>query len=189
MELTEQDLKQLLQEALHLAQARPDRGDSVQKINQNRSQTWVRVLAEQFRHRYEGDPNIRIFSKHDYSNRKDFGLNELLYDIVVCRVDEVASSTHKKKLYYIKDTIWQVESEFARDSRQALIDFNKLVLGSAHNKLFIGSHVRKGKEESFLDVLKPAATVCTGHVYVALVPHPDKWKEKSDYIRLWLLKQ
>ncbi len=188
MELTEQDIKQLLQESLVLAQAEPDKGDSTQKRNQNRSRSWVSILAAQLKAQYSTNSDIRVFSKYDKANRKDFGLNELLYDIVVCRVDEVASSTHKKKLYYIKDTIWQVESEFAHDSRQALIDFNKLVLGSAQNKLFIGSQVRKGKEDLLLNVLKPAARVCTGHVYVALIPHPAKWKDINGSVKLWSMK-
>jgi len=185
MELKEQDLKQLLQEALHLAQSKPDSGDSVQKINQNRSQVWVKVLAEQFRNRYQGDPNIRVFSKHDYSNRKDFGLNELLYDIVVCRVGEVESSVHGKRLLFIRDVLWQVESEFANDSRKALIDFNKLVLGSAAHKLFIGSQVRKGTENAFLSVLQPAAKSCTGNVYVSLIPHPSRWIDTDNDVHLW----
>jgi len=188
MVFTEQDVKQLLQESLHLAQSEPDRGDSAQKINQNRSQAWVRVLAEQFRNRYQGDPEIRVFSKHDYSNRKDFGLNELLYDIVVCRVGEVESALHGKKLLFIKDVFWQVESEFTHDSRKALIDFNKLVLGSAKNKLFIGSRARKEKENSFLSVLQPAARSCTGDVYVSLIPHPSRWVDIDNDVHLWTLK-
>jgi hypothetical protein len=188
MVFTEQDVKQLLQEALKQAQSKPDKGNTIQQINMNRSQYWVKALAEQFQKRYEGDSEIRVFSKTDPSNRKDFGLNELLHDVVVCRVGEVASSTHKKKLYYIKDTIWQVESEFAHDNRQALIDFNKLVLGSAQNKLFIGSQGRKGKEDSLLNVLKPAARVCTGHVYIALIPHPAKWKDINGSVKLWSMK-
>ncbi len=80
-----------------------------------------------------------------------------------------------------------MESEFARDSRQALIDFNKLVLGSAHNKLFVGPQV--SKVEQFIDVLKPAARACTRNVYVALIPHPAKWKNASDYVQLWSLKR
>lgn len=82
MVFTEQDIKQLLQEALQQAQSGPDTGEATQKINLNRSQSWVKALAEQFNKRYEGDTDIRIFTKSDYSNRKDFGLNELLYDIL-----------------------------------------------------------------------------------------------------------
>ena len=167
MELVEKDVKQLLEESLHLAQSEPDKGDSKQIINQNRARAWVRVLAEQFHDRYKGDPDIRVLSKYEPSNRKDFGLNELLHDIVVCTVGDVESHVHGEKLLFIKDVLWQVESEFAHDDRQVLLDFNKLVLGSGKNKLFIGSQVRKGAIDAFLNVLKPAARLCTGIVYIA----------------------
>lgn len=187
MVFTEDDVKQLLQESLTLAQAEPEKGNSVQEINRNKSQSWVRVLAEQFRNHYQGDPDIRVFSKDNYSNRRDFGLNELLYDIVVCRVGEVASVKHRKTLYFIKEAIWQVESEFARNSRQALVDFNKLVLGSAHNKLFVGLQVSKVKP--FLDVLKPATRACHGNVFISLIPHPDNWGGTEGSVKLWMYKQ
>ena len=189
MVFTEQDVKQLLQETLQQAQSEPDMGESTQKINQNRSRYWVKALAEQFQKRYEGDPEIRVFSKHDYSNRKDFGLNELLYDIVVCRVGEVESSVRGKTLLFIKEVLWQIESEFAHDSRKALVDFNKLVLGSGKNKLFIGSQVKKGKENSFLSVLQPAARYCTGDVYVGMIPHPSNWVDTDNDVHLWIFKK
>ena len=189
MAFTEQDVKQLLQESLHLAQSQPDTGESTQKINQNRSRYWVKALAEQFQKRYEGDSEIRVFSKTDPSNRKDFGLNELLHDVVVCRVGEVESSVRGKTLLFIKEVLWQIESEFAHDSRKALVDFNKLVLGSGKNKLFIGSQVKKGKENSFLSVLQPAARYCTGDVYVGMIPHPSNWVDTDNNVHLWIFKK
>ena len=155
MVFTEQDVKKLLREALQKAQSEPDTGKTTQQINQNRSKSWVKALAEQFNMRYEGATDIRVFSKSDYSNRKDFGLNELLHDVVVCRVGEVESSVHKKKLCFIREVLWQVESEFAHNTRSSLIDFNKLVLGSGKNKLFIASQVKKGTESQFLSVEIP----------------------------------
>ena len=153
MVFTEQDVKQLLQEAFQQVQSMPDIGKTTQKINLNRSLSWVKALAEQFSKRYEGDEDIRIFAKSDFLNRKDFGLNELLHDILVCRVGEVISPVHKKNLCFIKEVIWQVESEFAHNTRSKLIDFNKLVLGSGKNKLFVASQVKKGTENAFLKVL------------------------------------
>ena len=189
MVFTEQDVKQLLQDALKQAQSEPDKGKTAQKINQNRSLSWVKSLAEQFKKRYEGDPEIRIFDKSNYANRKDFGLNELLQDVLICRVGEVESSLHKKKLCFIKEVIWQVESEFAHNTKSSLIDFNKLVLGSAENKLFIASHVKKGMENSFLKVLQPAASYCIGDVYVGMIPHPNNWRDVDDAIHLWVFKK
>ncbi len=189
MEMTDNDVKHLLQKSLVLAQEESDKGKSVQEINQNRSRSWVTILAKQFLNHYQDTPEIRVFSKYDCSNRKDFGLNELLYDIVVCRVGEVLSTIHKKTLYFIKEPIWQVESEFAYNSRSALIDFNKLVLGSAKNKLFICSQVRKGKENSFLSVLKPAALYCIGDIYVGMIPHPSNWVDADNDVHLWVFKK
>jgi len=126
---------------------------------------------------------VRVFSKHNPSHRKDFGLNEFLFDILVCRVDTVESAIHKKTLYYIREVMWQVESELAQDSRQALIDFNKLVLGSADNKLFVGSQV--SDNASFLNVLSPTAKVCQGNVFAALIPHPRRWMTEEYCVQVW----
>lgn len=131
---------------------------------------WIKTLAEEFQSEFENDLSVRIFSKHNYSNRQDFGLNEFLYDIVVCKVGKVQSAVQNKTLYYVREVFWQIESEFARDSRQALIDFNKLVLGSAKNKLFVGPRVNDN--HSFLDVLRPAAQACQGNIFASLIPHP-----------------
>ncbi len=189
MAFTEQDVKRLLQEALKQAQSEPDTGETTQKINLNRSRSWVKALAKQFKKRYEGDSEIRLFTKSDYSHRKDFGLNELLYDILVCRVGEVESPLHKKKLYFIREVLWQVESELAHNARSSLVNFNKLVLGSAKNKLFIASQVKKGAENSLLKVLKPAASYCTGDVYVGMIPHPANWLDSDNDVHLWVFRK
>jgi len=189
MVFTESDVKQLLQGALQQAKSHPDSGKTTQRINMGRSQNWVKALAEQFKKRYDGDSEIRIFSKSGDPNRKDFGLNELLHDLLVCRVGEVKSSVHKKKLCFIKEVLWQVESEFAHNTRSSFVDFNKLVLGSAKTKLFIASQVKKGTENLFLEVLKPAVRYCTGDVYVGMIPHPGDWGDTENDIHLWVFKK
>ena len=189
MAFTETDVKQLLQETFQQAKSYPDSGKTIQRINMHRSQNWVKALTEQFKKKYDGDSEIRIFSKSDDSNRKDFGLSELLHDVLVCKVDGVKSSVHKKKLYFIKEVLWQIESEFAHNTRSSLIDFNKLVLGSAKNKLFVASQAKKGTEKSFLEVLKPAARYCTGDVYLGMIPHPGDWADTKDDIHLWVFKK
>ena len=187
MSFSEQDVKRLLQEALKQAQSERDTGETTQKINLNRSQSWVKALAKQFKKRYEGDSEIRLFTKSDNSHRRDFGLNEMLYDVLVCRVGEVESPMHKRSLYFIREVLWQVESELAHNTRSSLVDFSKLVLGSAQNKLFIASQVKKGTESSLLRVLQRAASCCTGDVYIAMIPHPAKWPDSGDDVRLWVL--
>ena len=130
-----------------------------------------------------------VFSKSDSSSRKDFGLNELLHDIVVCRVEEAESPAGSKKLLFIKEVLWQVESEFAHSAGNVLQDFNKLVLGAGKNKLFIASQVKKGTENAFLGILRPAAGYCSGDVYVSMIPHPSNWMEPDNDVHLWIFKK
>lgn len=68
----------------------------------------------------------------------------------MCRIARVESAAQGKTLWYVAEALWQVESELARDSRQALIDFNKLVLGAARHKLFVGPQV--ADSEAFVGV-------------------------------------
>lgn len=112
-------------------------------------------------------------------------MRELLHDVTVCRLAPVQSAAQGKTLWYVTDALWQVESELARDSRQALIDFNKLVLGAARHKLFVGPQVTD--PEAFIDVLRPAAARCVGHVFAALIPHPDAWDHPGPTVQTWHL--
>ena len=158
-----------------------DRG----QLHRNRSREWVETLADEFRKSYEDEPNVRVFSKHNESNRTEFGMNELLYDVLVCRVATTASAKRGAELFYVEEPLWQVESEFAKDTRQALFDFNKLVIGSAKNKLFIGPQV--SDTEAFLDVLRAPARRCAGEVFVVLIPHPGEWDKNDSGVSIWQL--
>lgn len=177
-------LQQLLQIALTRATDTPCDGDTPGVLHQHRSRNWVEALADEFRSAFEGDKSIRVFSKGHEDNRCDFGINELLYDVLVCRIDKAKSARQGTELCFVKEALWQVESEFARNSGEALVDFNKLVLGSARNKLFIGPHVHD--PQSFLNVMAPAAQACSGSVFAALVPHPDRWDQTPEHkVDLW----
>ena len=166
-------IKHVINSCFQSAKNKKIEAGSKRELHNERSKAWVEYLTNSLRETFPNNATIRIFSKHNDSNRKDFGVSELLYDITVVRVASVESAFHKKNLLYFKESLWQVESEFARDSRQALIDFNKLVLGSAQNKLFIGPLVRD--QASFMKVLVPAASVCSGNLFAAFIPHPSKW--------------
>ncbi len=143
-------------------------------------------VAEAFRAAYLSDSDIRVFSKYCDNHREDFGLNELLYDVCVCRIGTCTSARQGKTLCYVREALWQIESEYAANSRQALFDFNKLVLGSAANRLFAGPAVND--VDSFLNTLLPAARCCSGTVYVALTPHPKDWTDRLDTPRIWQLR-
>jgi hypothetical protein len=181
------NVRQLVQTSFDRAKNQPISIASKGQLHRQRSRIWIEALARTFRDHFAGDSTVRVFSKHDPSNRADFGLNELLYDVTVCRVGTVLSTRHKKKLYYVREALWLVESEFARDSREALVDFSKLVLGTGCNKLFIGSQV--SDITGLLDVLKPAAKACEGRVYVSFVPHPADWTKEEMDIGVWEMRE
>ncbi len=157
-----------------------------QKLHRERSKNLVEQLAESFRKNYTSNKNIRSFSKHYYEQREEFGINEYLYDILVCEFDLVKSAKQHKDLYYIKEAIWTVESEFAKNSREALKDFNKLVISNSTNKLFIGP--LNSVNEKFIDTLLPAAKSCNGNVYTCLITHPSNWSTHKIEFSLWKLK-
>ena len=128
-----------------------------------RSSRWVDCLAERLR-ALAASPNVVVFSKSDKSNRKAFGLNEMLFDICVCETDECDAYRGNKKLTYITRALWLVESEFARNSAEAVKDFNKLVIGRADNKLFIAPRLETtDRERKYLDVLLPVARRAARH--------------------------
>ncbi|MFC2001212.1 hypothetical protein ACFLUZ_01760 [Chloroflexota bacterium] len=155
-----------------------DEGDTLQAMHQNRSRFWVDCLANRFKSEFSDD-DIGVFSKYNSSNRETFGLNELLYDVVVCRLGYTRAAVQKRELPYIQQVIWQIESEFALDTREILIDFSKLVLGSAPYKLFIGSASKNN--DKILDVLIPVANNCSGQVFISFIPHPKNWKGPDTY--------
>lgn len=179
------DLSVHLQRALTTAMRVPIPADTAQRRHARRSRAWVAALADEFRTHYRGDPDVRVLSKHDPSNRGEFGLNELLYDVLVCRVGTAPAAIRPGTITFVREALWQVESEFKPDSQAAAIDLSKLVLGAAPHKLFVGPQV--SKEARFLAALLPAARCCSGEVYVALVPHPREWDDCEAVVRTWRL--
>ena len=112
------------------------------KRNRERSAQWVCALAETFQEKYDDTDVHRVFWLGNNDNREQFGINEFLFDVVVCSVSTVESlQRQSNRLDFIDQCHWQVESEFNRSSsREVIVDMSKLVVGSAENKLFIAAH-------------------------------------------------
>ena len=166
--------------ALKAARRQPPESSDKRILHAARSRDFVAALGDQLGALCADEPDVRVFTKHDERNRGEFGMNELLYDVTVCRTATVDSAAQGKRLHYITAPIWHVESELAKDSRQALFDFNKLVLGAALLNLFVGPLVHDAA--SFLDVLRAPAPYCAGRVFVALIPHPSEWDGPAEGI-------
>lgn len=177
------DLVNLLRRALADAATRPVAPDLAPgPRHHERSRQWVEALADGFRAAFAAEPDVRVFSKHHAGNRAAFGLNELLYDVCVCRMG-TTPSPRGRSLEYVRAALWQVESEFdEHDSREWVVDFNKLVLGAAPHKVFVGA-----LGTGVLTVLQRPAEACDGTVHVALATHPAKWDLAPPEVRLWRL--
>ncbi|HEY3318926.1 MAG TPA: hypothetical protein VGP72_00415 [Planctomycetota bacterium] len=169
--MNDKDLKALLQTAYDQARRGPDTEDRPGPIHADRSRRFVEAVASEFRERYKADDGFAVFSKHWTSNQEGFKLNELSYDVHVVQIERVGA----KGLPFVKKAMWQVESEFARDAHEALIDMSKLVCGSAPNKLFIGPIVSELRQREYMAALLAPARECNAATYLCLVEHPDKW--------------
>lgn len=159
---------------------------SPQVLHAARSRQWVKCLAAEVRALY-ADPSVRLFFKGNAENQSEFGLDELLYDVCVCQTETCPSARGRKTLRYVTKALWQIESEFARDTFEAVKDFNKLVIGSADNKLFVGPLLGDQTREAYLSAVLPVAGRCVGSVFLAMVPHPEGWKSSKGEPLLWQL--
>jgi hypothetical protein len=180
------NIEQIIIDSLDKANSEHDKETDVKLIHRDRSKNFVKSLAKELKEYYKEKSGVYILSKHSKHHRREFGLNELQFDILVCETNQVTSSDRKKHLTYVTKAIWQIESEFSRNSREALHDFNKLVLGTSENKLFIGPQV--SNQEGYLKTLEKPASHCDSNTYVALVPHPSEWKQESLDVRCWIFR-
>lgn len=160
------------------------RGLSGGKLHHERSQNFVRLLAKSLPDSYPDPANVVAMSKGIGGNRLHYGMNELLFDIVVFEWDTATSAGNKKDLPFVKKGLLIVESEMAENSRMALYDFNKLVLGNAKRKLFIAPLVARG--EAYRKTLASAARHCDGQLQLVMVPHPRDWAVfNPELVQLW----
>jgi len=159
------------------------------KRNSIRSAKWVEALGfELFRNEENERDSIVLFTK--CMHNCDFKINEFLYDILIAKTGETESKDKKKQLKYIKEAIWQVESEFSANSYHSVIDFSKLVIGKARHKLFVGPYIPRSNA-ALLEVLKKPARSASvsGQCYLGLIPHPKDWRNYdpnySDVVKCW----
>jgi hypothetical protein len=181
------DIKPLLLAALNDALACPDSGKSKGAIHHNRSKAFVEALAEHLREAYRNRPDVYVLSRGCSQYRAQFGLNELLYDILVCEAGTAKSLCCGSDITHVIRALWAIECEFATDLRKAMQDFNKLVIAASESKLFIGPQVTD--EFSFLESLLPAAVYCSSGTSAALVPHPAAWRTGAPDVHLYVFDE
>ena len=179
------DIKAVVVAALEAAQGEDDALVTDGERHRSRSIRFVECLAARLLQEHSDcEGKLASMTKHDGQYRHLFGMNELLFDVALVSYDVVSSGSSGKDLAFVTKGLWIVESEMARNKREALFDFNKLILGHAENKLFVGPHVHD--EADYLRVLARAAVSCSGTLYVTLIPHPDEWPvSREDPIDVW----
>jgi hypothetical protein len=172
------------------------RSDAAQSDDRERSRAFVEALHEALWVHYRAEPDVIRRAEPDVivmsrsctseRDRKRMGMNELLHDITVCRIAPLRSVRRGVDLWCVREALWQVESELANNTREGLYDFNKLILGAARYKLFIGRLITNNDE--YFRLLREAASSCTGEVFAALIPHPQRWNDCDEAPRVVRLK-
>lgn len=183
------DIKAVVVGALEAAQGEDDALVTDGERHRSRSIRFVECLAARLLQEHSDcEEKLASMTKHDGQYRHLFGMNELLFDVALVSYDVVSSGSSGKDLAFVAKGLWIVESEMAKNKREALFDFNKLILGQADNKLFVGPHVHD--EADYLRVLERAASNCSGSLYVALIPHPDEWPVSTgDAVGMWAWRE
>ena len=158
------------------------------KTNILRSQKWIDSLAQRFKEHYAGE-HCCVFWRDNDENRNQFGLNELLFDIAVCRISATKSLQAKAQdLSFVAQCHWQIESEFSKaNTRDIVVDMSKLVMGSAENKLIVAARRGDG-EAAILEQCSEIAACCSGRVYFCFVSHPENWGDdpESPTLHEWI---
>ena len=156
------------------AETQDTAGKSRGQVNQEASGLWVDCLGKEFQKHYDNNDQL-VFWKGNERNRDEFGLNELLFDISVCQVEEVPSISKGTQLPFVSKCYWQVESELNdSDSREITKDFSKLVMGQSDNKLFVSSH-QGDNQMAIKKMCSSIAHRCTGGLYLCFIDHPRNW--------------
>ena len=175
-EIVLKSFKSAFMDAIQRSTGKPD----TRKVeNKRRSAEFVECLAGELRKYYQEEDRYRVLSKQ-YSNEShnDFGLNELLYDIFVCKIDHInAVRKTDAELVFVKEGIWAIESEMAKNTREMLYDFNKLLVSSSRSKLFVGPLSSYNDETLALLNNTAKKSLCNGTFYFTLIPHPDDWEK------------
>jgi len=159
-------------------------GTSPESLARARERAFVKALATQFEGSFEGE-EFRVFSLYGRGNRADFGGEQLLFDLEVCRVASASSAERKKESFYIvAEALWQIEIDLSQDWRQVVFAMNRLRCGAAENKLVIAA-APGSERDSFLKTLAHGGAGCGGKFYLATIPHPRDWEDDEDTLMIW----
>lgn len=182
------NIRHLLHYSFHDARNAMVMGTSAASLARARERAFVKAVASQLAEFFSAE-DFRVFSAYGRGNRNDFGTEQLLFDIEVCRVAcDTATNRKKEQFAYIRAAIWQIEIEFSHEWRDAIYALNRLACGGAENKLLITAQ-RKSSSDDFLATMLPPASACAGQVYLALITQPVDWGDDEGSLDVWQLDE
>lgn len=159
-------------------------GTSKRSLARARERSFTKALIAQLLREFDGDDH-RVFAKAQRGNAADFGANQLLHDIAVCRIGAGETAERKSEdFHFIAQALWQIEIDFSREWRQTLYAINRLNCGAAAHKLLITSRLARSQSQ-FLNTLRAPSAAADGALYLAFVPHPADWDEDATSPQMW----
>lgn len=174
--LSDGDLLAVLLRAWDDARTRGARGATTGALHADRSRNFVGALGDALAAHYEKFPDVCVFSRgraqQVFPRREEF-----LFDVLVARVDAVRSPVHQASLPFIREPLFQVESELKSDTRETLVDASKIVCGAAAQSLVVVPATPRPNH--YLDTLAAIARRVRGGMFVAFVPHPRQWNPSA----------
>ncbi len=177
-------IQDILRDSYHKSLKALVMGTSPGSLARARERAFVKSLATQFGTSF-ADEEFRVFSAYGRGNRADFGSEQLLFDIEVCRVAAASSAQRKTEPFYIvTEALWQIEIDLSQDWRQVVYAMNRLRCGAAGNKLVIAASPT-AEPDSFLKTLEHCGGGTDAKFYLATIPHPRDWEDDEETLKLW----
>ena len=161
-------------------------GTSPDALTRARERAFVKTLADQLQSEFAGD-DIRVFSQFGRGNRRDFGAEQLLSDICVCRVGAgQTGGRQSQEFLYVAEVLAQVEIELSREWQREIQALNRLIAGSAADKLLVAALPNRGSADHLKTLQAPFAAI-PGAASLALIPQPADWDATEASPQVWRL--
>ena len=181
------DIRRVIDESFRSATKALVMGTSSGALARARERAFVKALADQLHSEHAGD-DIRVFSQYGRGNRREFGSEQLLSDICVCRVSSgQTGGRQSREFFHLAEVLIQVEIELSRDWRLEVQALNRLVAGSASDKLLVAALPARGSGERLSTLQAPFAAI-PGAASLALIPHPSEWETVDAAPEVWRLE-
>jgi len=179
-------LQDIINRSYHAAARALVMGTSPAALARARERAFVKALVDQLFSEYAGD-DIRVFSQFGRGNRRDFGAERLLSDICVCRVGAGQTGGRQSRDFlFVAEVLAQVEIELSREWQREIQALNRLISGSAAEKLLVATLPGRGSAASLETLQAPFAAI-PGAAGLALIPHPSDWESTEAEPQVWRL--